>query len=159
MRVGRGEPLQEPLWEPEEPTASQAVGELLGETSAQAEVELTFLNTRLFSRFNSMVCCECLLQLPFFFVAAYALLYRKEWIRIPGVVYGAHVATTLVPILAQVWFDPTGHVPRGSRELWLLTGVYGIYLVFPLAFMLRCCFKERLFPAAVARRAGRPKAS
>jgi hypothetical protein len=75
--------------------------------------------------------CEALTQLPFFFVATYALLKReslglfaffcvarsnalidmhlavcatfagKNWIRVPFIIYGAHVATTVIPMLAE----------------------------------------------------------
>jgi hypothetical protein len=37
---------------------------------------------------KSMIICEVFLQLPFFFVATFALAYKKAWIRIPMIVYG-----------------------------------------------------------------------
>lgn len=52
--------------------------------------------------------CEVFLQLPFFFVAIYALYRRKEWIRIPGIVYCSHVATTVIPAVADFLQNPEG---------------------------------------------------
>lgn len=36
--------------------------------------------------FLALVWGELLLQLPFFFVASYAFIYQKKWIRIPALV-------------------------------------------------------------------------
>lgn len=38
--------------------------------------------------FVSLVACEVALQLPFFFVAIYAIIKRRNWFRLPGLVYG-----------------------------------------------------------------------
>jgi hypothetical protein len=79
---------------------------------------------------RSLVWCELLFQLPFFFVAAYA--YAKggcSWIQLPSVVYGAHTSTTLVPILCELWNVPS--VPT-DRDRLVLTGFYLPYFVIPL---------------------------
>jgi hypothetical protein len=65
--------------------------------------------------FSSLICCEILFQLPFFFVAIKFLLagrrreknakirkqrqHYPEWFRMTCIVYGTHVSTTLVPII------------------------------------------------------------
>eukprot|EP01135_Chromosphaera_perkinsii_P003548 Nk52_evm6s248 gene=Nk52_evmTU6s248 len=67
--------------------------------------------------FKSIVGCELFLQLPFFFVAVYAFMFKCNWIRIPGIVYGAHVATTMAPILVTI-------VDKGEKVAMLL----GFYL-------------------------------
>jgi hypothetical protein len=52
--------------------------------------------------------CEVFLQLPFFFVALYALYSRKNWIRIPAIVYCTHVPTTVIPAVADFLQNPEG---------------------------------------------------
>lgn len=76
--------------------------------------------------FQSFIAGELFLQLPFFFVAVYALWTRKNFIRVPMVAYGAHVATTVVPILAEFV----------ANEKYVLCCVYAPYLVVPLWLML-----------------------
>ena len=51
--------------------------------------------------FKSFIACEILFQFPFFFIVTYGLLYKQNWIRIPCIFYGSHVATTLIPILSE----------------------------------------------------------
>ena len=43
---------------------------------------------------KAFIAAELLLQFPFFFAASYSLLFKKNWIRVPGIIYGTHVATT-----------------------------------------------------------------
>ena len=59
--------------------------------------------------FSSLICCEILFQLPFFFVAIKFIRttcsspqnqHYPEWFRMGCIVYGTHVSTTLVPIIA-----------------------------------------------------------
>merc|ERR1712209_75848 len=70
----------------------------------------------------SFISCEILLQFPSFFFFAYALWSKKKSIRIPGIIYGVHVATTLVGILAHLIYMP--------------------FLVLPLAFAVKCALLE-----------------
>lgn len=70
--------------------------------------------------FRSVVWVELCLQLPFFFVAVKVLRDRDEAaFRIPFIVYGAHTATTMIPILGEI----------ASTRLAL---IYLPYLLFPL---------------------------
>ncbi|KAI8967749.1 transmembrane protein 6/97, partial [Mycotypha africana] len=55
--------------------------------------------------FKSFSICEAVLQLPFFFFAAYGVFRNKEWIRLPIAVYGAHVMTTVIPCLAEIYLN------------------------------------------------------
>ena len=55
--------------------------------------------------FKSMILFELLFQLPFFFVGFYAFYKQCNWIRIPGIAYGVHTATTLIPILAEILYS------------------------------------------------------
>lgn len=46
--------------------------------------------------FKCLVWMEVALQLPFFFVGAYAFLLRRDWIRTPALLYGINVTSTMV---------------------------------------------------------------
>ena len=46
--------------------------------------------------FRCLVWMEVALQLPFFFVGAYAFLLRRNWIRTPALLYGINVTSTMV---------------------------------------------------------------
>ncbi|GIL60429.1 hypothetical protein Vafri_15020, partial [Volvox africanus] len=82
--------------------------------------------------FVSLVLCECFLQLPFFFIAAFAFIKRRNWIRIPSIVYGVHVATTMVPILVDILFSPSAGPKRATLAL-----IYLPYLIVPLLLVVR----------------------
>ena len=77
---------------------------------------------------QSFLVCEGLLQLPFFFVATRALLQRQcsERVRVMFIVYGAHVATTVVPILADLL----------SAEKPVLAAIYCPYFFVPLSLAM-----------------------
>jgi len=82
--------------------------------------------------FRSMVACEMLFQVPFFFVACRALYNKKSldgagWFRSACIAYGAHTSTTLVPILAQIVADEN----LDLQQKGVLFGFYLPYLVFP----------------------------
>jgi len=78
--------------------------------------------------FQAVVACELLLQLPFFFLAVYGFWFGRNWLRLPCLVYGAHVATTLVPIL-----DAFARAPHlTSEQKATLIGIYSPYLLVPL---------------------------
>lgn len=93
--------------------------------------------------FQSMVACELLVQVPFFFLAIAAFIQRKEWIRIPCIIYSAHVSTTLVVILAEFI------VPAINRnveyDLKGLLQVYIPFLLLPLVIGVRWSFGGRPF--------------
>ena len=61
--------------------------------------------------------------------------------RIPALIYGAHTATTLVPILAEILYGPKS----GPHSL-KLAGIYSFYFFFPLALMLRMAIMADPFP-------------
>eukprot|EP00606_Chrysophyceae_sp_TOSAG23-5_P001315 GSChrysophyteH2.ASY1.ANO1.1591.1 assembled CDS len=77
---------------------------------------------------QSFLVCEGLLQLPFFFVATRALLQRQcsERVRVMFIVYGAHVATTVVPILADLL----------AAEKPVLAAIYCPYFFVPLSLAM-----------------------
>uniref|UniRef100_A0A8C6T0U9 Transmembrane protein 97 n=1 Tax=Neogobius melanostomus TaxID=47308 RepID=A0A8C6T0U9_9GOBI len=91
--------------------------------------------------FKSFIFCELLVQLPFFPIAAYAFLKGGcRWIRTPTIIYSAHVATTLIPILAHILFFPfplEPHPgPQTTKERWVLVSIYAPYLLVPVLLLL-----------------------
>ncbi|KAJ2717197.1 Transmembrane protein 97 [Coemansia spiralis] len=79
--------------------------------------------------FRSMLVCELVLQLPFFFYAVWALWTSSPRRHLPLLVYGVHVSTTMVPILGTLL---RGAIDRTCRERALLAALYLPYLLIPL---------------------------
>ncbi|KAJ2775898.1 Transmembrane protein 97 [Coemansia nantahalensis] len=79
--------------------------------------------------FRSFLVCELVFQLPFFFYAVWALWTGCPRRHLPLLVYGAHVSTTMVPILSMLL---CGAIDRTCRERALLVAMYMPYLVIPL---------------------------
>lgn len=96
--------------------------------------------------FKAIVGGELLMQLPFFFFAVYALLNThkvdgKGWFRSACMIYGAHTATTLIPILACHIFNPNA----SSLEKIMVVSIYLPYLLFPLWLVYICVISENIF--------------
>ena len=68
---------------------------------------------------RSLVMCELVFQLPFFFVAISALRRRDEGAKGWLLAYGAHTATTLAPILQYIW---ESDAIASELERWKLIG-------------------------------------
>ena len=95
---------------------------------------------------KGLMCCEVFFQLPFFVYASFMILNRKEGLRLPGIVYGAHTATTLVPILIYIWTFPEDSAPFPNQSDKLILFMFYLpYLVVPMVFCIYCLFNERLF--------------
>eukprot|EP00730_Choanoeca_flexa_P010151 TRINITY_DN16027_c0_g1_i1.p1 TRINITY_DN16027_c0_g1~~TRINITY_DN16027_c0_g1_i1.p1 ORF type:complete len:167 (+),score=13.54 TRINITY_DN16027_c0_g1_i1:3-503(+) len=83
--------------------------------------------------FKPLVAGEVLLQLPFFFLALQKIPKGDNTLRLPGLVYGVHVATTLMPIFGEVFFgDATAELPLKNKLL--LAAIYSPYFLIPLHF-------------------------
>ena len=99
-------------------------------------------NDWLFARppywYNSFIISELCLQLPFFFFACYGLYYKKNWLRIPSIVYGSHVATTVWAIGAEILCSDVNTV---NEKLWL-TLFYTPYFACPLMLTLYMSVNE-----------------
>jgi hypothetical protein len=118
--------------------------------------------------FSSVIYCELLFQLPFFFVAAKTLLsypsHNKtgsnkndeddvknntitsdesypNWFRLLCLIYGSHVTTTLIPILST--FIMSSDMSTIQKSLTI--SVYSPYLIFPLLLMWFAA-REVFFP-------------
>eukprot|EP00038_Savillea_parva_P025797 m.49582 g.49582 ORF g.49582 m.49582 type:complete len:170 (-) comp7132_c0_seq1:293-802(-) len=90
--------------------------------------------------FASFVACELAFQLPMFFVAIYGLWTQATWLKVPGIIYGTHVCTTVTPILAEVLFATyaPGSGPQTMQERLALVSIYAPYFLLPLAFVVKC---------------------
>ncbi|GAA5817302.1 hypothetical protein MFLAVUS_010846 [Mucor flavus] len=84
--------------------------------------------------FASFICCELVVQLPFFFIACIGLLKDCKYIRLPLAIYGAHVATTVLPTIVEVLFNPKYDLDQTERLV--LCGFYGPYFVLPLIMII-----------------------
>ncbi|KAJ2784216.1 Transmembrane protein 97 [Coemansia javaensis] len=80
--------------------------------------------------FRSLLAAELALQLPFFFYAVWALWTACPRRHLPLLVYGTHVATTMVPILASLLF---GSIGRSAAERARLAAMYLPYLLIPVS--------------------------
>ena len=90
---------------------------------------------------KSFIYAELFFQLPFFFAVSYGLIYKRNWIRIPSIVYGSHVSTTLFPILLEVAMSSK----MTFDEKVLLMSVYSPYLIIPATLTLYMCFVPEPF--------------
>jgi hypothetical protein len=112
----------------------QAIRELL-------DFYVNFVNDPLMARpafagpwFQSFVVGELLFQLPFFCLAVRMMLsstrttFWPDWFRTACIIYGTHTSTTLIPILAQVIFNPDSN----TVEKLMTVSVYLPYLIFPV---------------------------
>ncbi|KAI8865382.1 hypothetical protein GQ42DRAFT_166087 [Ramicandelaber brevisporus] len=82
--------------------------------------------------FHSMLVAQLALQLPFCFYAAYAILSDSPCRRVPLLMYGVHVVTTMIPTLSTlVWDSP--QLDEYTRST--LIGLYVPYLLIPLSII------------------------
>ncbi|RKP34365.1 transmembrane protein 6/97, partial [Dimargaris cristalligena] len=79
--------------------------------------------------YATFVAGELIFQLPFFFYAALQLYRDSPCLPLPLAIYGAHVSTTVAPILASVWLA-VPHLTMDQR--YILTSAYAPYLIIPL---------------------------
>ena len=92
--------------------------------------------------FKTFILFELLFQLPFFFVGFKAFNDKQNWIRIPGIVYGTHTATTLLPILGEILFSTD--IPNDAARIQLFL-IYLPYLVIPFMMALILAPEEKPF--------------
>jgi len=82
-------------------------------------------------------CCPHLLPhihvVPYFVYGIRGMLAKDNSIRIPSIIYGAHVTTTVSAILAELVFGPAKIT---SSEKSLLFALYLPYFIFPCAILL-----------------------
>jgi sigma intracellular receptor 2 len=79
-------------------------------------------------------------------VGVYAFWKQCNWVRIPCLVYATHVATTLLPILAEFWYkDYSAFGLVTAEQKAILTAIYLPYLLVPLYMMQRMILNEKPF--------------
>mmetsp|Transcript_7955 Transcript_7955/g.13204 ORF Transcript_7955/g.13204 Transcript_7955/m.13204 type:complete len:161 (+) Transcript_7955:92-574(+) len=93
---------------------------------------------------KSFIWAEFLFQTPFFFVATYAFYNKCNWIRIPSIMYGSHVATTVWALLAEFIYADN----ISTQEKMVLFSFYSPYLVVPVLLMLYMGFNPQPFGAS-----------
>lgn len=63
---------------------------------------------------------------------------KAKWIRIPTIVYAAHVSTTVIPIIAHVAFTDFSKAafgPKTDKERYTLIAIYIPYLIMPVMLL------------------------
>lgn len=102
---------------------------------------------------RAIICVELIFQLPFFFVACYMIWNSTSrstyhfaagsgWFKSACMVYGAHTATTLIPILACHIFDNEG---ASLVQKVRVVSIHLPYLIFPLWLVCIACANENIF--------------
>ena len=98
--------------------------------------------------FQSIIFFELVLQVPFFFWALHVLFSppstkEPKLFRPVAIAYGAHTATTLIPILATFLH----YQEKGFTEFhrWQLVLIYLPYLLVPLAVCWRGAVSDVVF--------------
>ena len=82
--------------------------------------------------FQTFIYMECFFQLPIFFLAIYGLLKKYNWIRIPLIIYGTHVFTTVAPIMTELATVNT----LLAKEKLILLGIYFPYIFIPFLLVV-----------------------
>ncbi|KAG7670360.1 putative Sigma intracellular receptor 2 [Nannochloris sp. 'desiccata'] len=104
--------------------------------------------------FKALVWSEVLVQFPFFFVGAYAFITRKNWIRIPAIIYGSFVTATMIPIMGAL----AAHDAPGYNKVAVI-GFYMPYLVIPALLVVVMAANVKPFATGKTNKtAGRRKA-
>jgi hypothetical protein len=84
------------------------------------------------------------LQLPYFFVAAYAFINKKNWIRTPSLIYGSHVTTVVTALLSE--FLTSTRLDESQKLT--LASFYLPYLIMPAILTGYMALAEKPFPDA-----------
>ena len=77
-----------------------------------------------------MIGGEIVFQVPICIALAFGFAKRRQWVRLPSLLYGTHVLTTMVPIMGVLCTDPR---PTLTCKL-----VYAIWVLLPALLMARC---------------------
>jgi len=78
--------------------------------------------------------CSLFVQLPFFFIATYAFIKGRNWIRPFVLVYGSCVATSVWSIMGELYHTAN---PGTLQNKAILIGVYSIWFFIPLLLIIR----------------------
>jgi hypothetical protein len=75
---------------------------------------------------------EVLVQAPFYVLAIEAFVRQRNSIRIPAIIYSTVLLTIMPMILFEQYYGP-----HRTKHPWLITAVYGAYVVMPLLVLWR----------------------
>ncbi len=90
--------------------------------------------------FQAVTWIEIFVQLPFFFMAAYAFTFRKTWIRIPCIIYASCALTAFIPIMTELMLaDNKPHLKAA------MFGFYSPFLFVPMIIMARALLYPDMF--------------
>jgi len=111
--------------------------------------------------FTALVGIEVLFQVPFFFLAIYALLHQSKncensnalirgdsLFRSLCIVYGSSTATTLIPIFASIFTNQDTTV----GEKAILCSFYLPYIIFPLWLVVIAVCEDNVFGTKMAKK-------
>lgn len=90
--------------------------------------------------FKVAIWLEVLVQAPFYMLAMYAFARQRSWIRVPAIVYSTVLLTIMPIVLAEQYLGP-----HATSQPWLVTAVYGAYVLMPL-LVLRRVWSPQVFP-------------
>ncbi|KAJ3263162.1 hypothetical protein HDU77_011196 [Chytriomyces hyalinus] len=86
--------------------------------------------------FMSFLTCEMLFQLPLNLIMVHALATDAPHTRTTGIIYSVHTATTMVPILTEVFLGPGAAIVGQTQPQWLyMAAIYFIWLAVPLLIL------------------------
>lgn len=85
------------------------------------------------------------LQVPFFFIAVYAIVLKKNWIRIPSIIYSTHVVTAVSLILTDFY----NSAKLTFNQKAVLFSFYLPYLLIPLSLLLYMSFVPKPFKRSI----------
>lgn len=108
--------------------------------------------------FVALIVFELALELPFCCVAVYAYLAKRNWIRVPAIVYASHVATNMIAILGEL-LAHAGRAASGENraKAVMLLAFYLPYAVMPLAILVYMCANPTPFGPPASRAKGSKK--
>lgn len=92
--------------------------------------------------FKSFIWAELFIQVPLFLACAYGIYRSRSWVRLPSMIYAAHVMTTMMPILTLLLvgvdkdFYPAEHRPD-TQATRILLGFYTPYFIIPFMLFMR----------------------
>lgn len=95
---------------------------------------------------RALIWIEVLLYGPFYAVAIYAYVRRRDWIRIPSIMWATAMLMSVCVVLTEETLGPVR-----SAQLTAVWAANAGYIVFPLLVLARMIPAERPFTHAPAR--------
>eukprot|EP01119_Soliformovum_irregulare_P004106 TRINITY_DN15113_c0_g1_i1.p1 TRINITY_DN15113_c0_g1~~TRINITY_DN15113_c0_g1_i1.p1 ORF type:complete len:167 (-),score=8.41 TRINITY_DN15113_c0_g1_i1:49-549(-) len=96
--------------------------------------------------FQSLIWAEMTVQSAYIIAGIYAFSTHKNWIRMPSILYGVHVATTMLPIFGEIFFGKNRLLTWGDKAQ--IAALYSPYFFIPLYLVYFMIQHERPFPHA-----------